>query len=356
MDTFGFLLHPLSISDVAKKYRIANKAPKLAARVLKRRPPFVLSEITGVQSINGAKARGWLVAVPLLPWQILELDEDYVIKKIVKAIKVAQKEGAKIVGLGAFTALVGDGGKKIAERAEIPVTTGNTFTVVTAIEGTRQAAGLMEIDLNQAKLAVVGASGSIGRLCAQILAHDVKEVRLVGRAETSLNEVARRITSENSTSVKVYTTVPEAIREADIIISVTGAVNSLIHPEDIKTGAVVCDVARPRDVSPRVAEVRDDVMVIDGGVVRVPGNVNLNFDLGLAPGLVEACIAETMILALEGKYESYTLGRNITLAKVKEMEKLAQKHGFKLAGLRRFERALTPEQIESIKHTALSKS
>ena len=98
IESFGFLIHPLTIEDVAKKYKIATKAPKLAARVLKRRPPFVLSEIEGLKSATGTKARGWFVAVPLLPWQILDADEAYAVKKIVKAVKVAQKEGAGIVG------------------------------------------------------------------------------------------------------------------------------------------------------------------------------------------------------------------------------------------------------------------
>ncbi|MFQ5574500.1 MAG: shikimate dehydrogenase [Terriglobia bacterium] len=356
IESFGFLVHPLTIEDVAKKYKIANKAPKLAARVLKRRPPFVLSEIEGLESETGARARGWFVAVPLLPWQILDADDAYAIKKIVKAVKVAHKEGAGLVGLGAFTALVGGGGRAVAEEAEIPVTTGNTYTVVTAIDGIREATRLMGTDLNTATLAVVGASGSIGRVCAQILAGEVKEVRLIGRDAGRLEEAAKIVGGGNTTPVRTFTDVQKGIAEADIVISVSSAADALIQPNDIKTGAVVCDVARPRDVSARVVEVRDDVMVIDGGVVSAPGNVRQNFDLGMPDGLVEACIAETMILALEGRYESYTLGRDISLEKVQEMEGLARKHGFKLAGLRRFERALTPDEIDRIKQTAFAKS
>ena len=45
-----------------------------------------------------------------------------------------------------------------------------------------------------------------------------------------------------------------------------------------------------------------------------------------------------MILALEQRYESFTLGRDLTVAQVEEISKLADKHGFKLAGFRSFER------------------
>jgi predicted amino acid dehydrogenase len=44
-------------------------------------------------------------------------------------------------------------------------------------------------------------------------------------------------------------------------------------PNTCSPGSVVCDVARPRDVSAMVAAVRDDILVIDGGMVDVPGPV-----------------------------------------------------------------------------------
>ncbi|MBC7345954.1 MAG: shikimate dehydrogenase, partial [Clostridia bacterium] len=70
------------------------------------------------------------------------------------------------------------------------------------------------------------------------------------------------------------------------------------------------------------------------------------------PGLALACMAETMILALERRWESFTLGREITLEQVEEIERLAKRHGFELAGFRSFERPVTPETIEAIRERA----
>lgn len=70
----------------------------------------------------------------------------------------------------------------------------------------------------------------------------------------------------------------------------------MIEPEHIKPGAVVCDVARPRDVSWRVHQQRDDVLVIEGGMVEVPCLVDFGFDFGFPPGKAFACMAETMAL------------------------------------------------------------
>ena len=349
MQTFAFLIHPLDIDDIAKKYKIAKRvSPKVVGQVVRRRPSFVISEIEGIHSKTGVKAKGWFIAVPLLPWQFSKLEEEYVVEKLAKACKVAKKEGAKIVGLGAFTAIAGGGGKALSEIVDIPVTTGNTYTTTTAIQGTMQAAKEMEIDTSKATLAVVGATGSIGQACVKVMAPDFNKTIIVGRDEDRLNELKDDISLPGGV-IEISTSVDNAVGRADVIVTVTGATGSVIKPSSIKSGAIICDVARPRDVSRKVSVERDDVLVIDGSIVKAPGDVNFNFDFGPPPGMCEGCVGETVILALEGRYENYTIGKNITVEKVKEMEMLADKHGFTLAGLRRHEKLITSGEIEKIK-------
>jgi hypothetical protein len=62
-----------------------------------------------------------------------------------------------------------------------------------------------------------------------------------------------------------------------------------------------------------------------------------------------ACMAETMALTLEQRYESFTLGKDIKLSQVLTIDKIAHKHGFKLSGFRSFERAITNKEINRIK-------
>ena len=64
---------------------------------------------------------------------------------------------------------------------------------------------------------------------------------------------------------------------------------------------------------------------------------------------------ETMILALEGRFENYTLGRNLTLEQVEEIGRLAKKHGFKLAGLRSFERPVSQTIFDIRRRAELKK-
>jgi fatty aldehyde-generating acyl-ACP reductase len=97
---------------------------------------------------------------------------------------------------------------------------------------------------------------------------------------------------------------------------------------------------------------RQDILVIDGGMVEVPGPVDFHFDFGFPPGKAYACMAETMALALEGRFEDYTLGKQITRAQVDEITAIAERHGFCLSGFRSFERPVTEEQIDSVRQKA----
>ena len=70
--------------------------------------------------------------------------------------------------------------------------------------------------------------------------------------------------------------------------------------------------------------------VINGGMVKFPGSADFWFDFGMPAGMAFACRAETMILALEDRQENFTLGREIDIEKVIEIEKMALKHGFEV--------------------------
>lgn len=352
MDTFAFLLHPLQTSDFARKFPLTKKMPAgFLERLLRVIPPLKVSHITGVRSTRG-HAEGWFVGCPLTAEQMLNLPESYVLNKIILAGRKAEKLGAKILGLGAFTSVVGDAGVTVARNLNIPVTTGNSYTVAMAIEGTREAARRMGVSLPASQIVVLGATGSIGAACVKILAKEARFLTLAARNERKLEKIAQQIYLTSGLSVGVTNKVKAALRNADIIVAVTSAVDSVIEAEDLKSGAIVCDVSRPRNVSRVVADKRDDILVIEGGIVEVPGDVKFNFDFGFPRQMAYACMAETMILALEGRYESFTLGRHITVRQIEIISELGRKHGFKLAGLRSFEQPVSDEAIESIKRNA----
>ncbi len=352
MGEFAFIIHPVSgAKDAARKYPVLRILPEaVLEQLLKRMSPKPVSEITGVRSRTGAEAHGWFVGCPLTPRQFLELPTEFVLEKISRAAQVAQDLGAKVVGLGAMTSVVGDAGITVDKSVDIAVTTGNSYTVWTAVEGAKQAAALMGTDVSNAQVAVMGATGSIGQVCVRMMADEARAITLIGRNEARLSDLAASVDGKAEIT---HTTDPHSgLREADIVITVTSAVDTVVPGEALKPGAVVCDVARPRDVSRKVERERPDVLVIEGGAVEVPGDVNFRFNFGFPPKTAYACMAETMILALEERYESYSLGRDLSIDRVREMAALAQKHGFKLAGFRSFEKQVTQEHIEAVRRAA----
>jgi fatty aldehyde-generating acyl-ACP reductase len=172
MHRFAFVIHPIDVKrDAARKYPIARYLPeRWVESLLKRKEPIVVSRITGVCSLTGAQTEGWFIGCPLSPRMMLSLPLEFVYQKIIRCGEIAQELGAEIIGLGAFTSVVGDGGITIAKNLKIAVTTGNSYTVATAIEGAVRAAELMGVPIGEATVAVVGATGSIGRTCALALA------------------------------------------------------------------------------------------------------------------------------------------------------------------------------------------
>ena len=360
---FAFIIHPLRISDFARRYPITRKLPeRLVELAFRPVPPRLMSHITGIRSATGARAEGWFIGLPLTPRTLLDSPLDFVYRRLIQCGRLAESLGAGVVGLGAFTKIVGDRGLTVANHLRIAVTTGNSYTAATAVEGALLAAQRMGLEPANITAAVIGATGSIGAVCSQILARSVGRLVLVARTREALEALQARLVpagpamtmtlGARRAEIAVETDVKAAVRTAEVILTVSSATDVLIEPEDLRPGAVVCDVARPRNVSRLVYERRDDVLVIDGGVIEIPGEVDFGFDFGFPPRTTEACVAETILLALERRYENFTLGRDITLSQVEEIAALARRHGFRLSGFRRFERAIGDDEVERIRRAA----
>ena len=355
MDTFAFIIHPIDPKrDVSRKF-------PLLGRLLNEKqinffstffPPVYISEITGITSqATGKEIKGWFIACPYTPKRMLELPEQTVYRKIIQTGRLAEKLGAQILGLGAFTSVVGDAGVTIANALDVSVTTGDSYTVMVAVDAIREAAKVMDIPLKTATAAVVGATGAIGQVCAELLADDVERLYLIGRRQDKLEELRDRLKAQTRCEL-IISTQMDVLKEAQLILTVTSAIQDVVRPEHLQPGSVVCDVARPRDVSAMVAAVRDDILVIDGGMVDVPGPVDFHFNFGFPAGKAYACMAETIALALEGRFEDFTLGKHLTRARVEEIDRIAKKHGFRLSGFRSFEKEVTTQQIEVVRRNA----
>jgi predicted amino acid dehydrogenase len=351
---FCFVIHPTSLEDVVRyEPGAVGKGRPIIEKILDWMPAYAAAHITGVRAPDGRETEGWFVASTFMPEQMLGLDREHVYGKILRAIDIGTELGAEVAGLGAFTGVVGDAGITLAERAPIAVTTGNSLTIAAGVASLLRGANEMDIDLPRATAVVVGATGSIGSACVALIAPHVAHVVLVARNLTRLRKMHEAIADRLPCSSSYTTDLRAAVPRGELVLTATSSTQEIVEPEDLQIGAVVCELSLPHNVARRVAHERPDVLVTEGGNMRVPGTPRFarvrepgrDFDLGLPPATALACMSETMVLALEGRCEPYTLGRGINLDKVREIDALAERAGFSLADMRAFDLPISREQI-----------
>ncbi len=352
LNRFAFVIHPLNVRFIHqhKLFRWTRYLPdQLVERVAAYMPPLYLSRITGGQSpTTGQRIEGHLISLAATPRQMMAHGERFTYDRLNRAAKIAERRGARIMGLGAFTSVVGDAGITVAHESDIAITSGNSLTVAATLEAAKQAVIKMGAsDLTQGKVMVIGATGSIGSVCSRLIAQAIYDVVLVSIEPERLIQLKRQIQEETpGARVAIATRADELLPQCDLIITATSAFGQrIIDISKCKPGAVICDVARPADINPAEAALRPDVLVIESGEVLIPGNIDFGYDIGLPPGTAYACLAETALLAMEGRFEDYTLGRNISVERVKEIYRLFKKHDFQIAGLRSFDEFITDEDL-----------
>ena len=354
VNRFAFVIHPLSVRFIHKHpiFRWTRVLPDtLVERAAAHIPPIYVSRVVGIESpATGQQVEGLLLSLGGTPRELMRHDPAFVYRRLIRASRMAERWGARLMGLGAFTSVVGDAGITVAQKADIAITSGNSLTVAATLETAKEAAVKMGHELSEAHegtVMVIGATGSIGSVCSRLLAQAIHDVILVAPRPEKLIALKRTIADESPQArVTISTTADDYVGTADLIVTTTSAVGQkIIDITKCKPGAVICDIARPPDVTEEEAALRPDVLVIESGEILLPGEPDYGYDIGLPPGVAYACLAETALLAMEGRFEDYTLGRNIEVERVKEIYRLFKKHGLQLSGLRSHGEFLTDDDI-----------
>jgi len=348
---FAFVIHPLSVDFIFNHPRLKylRFLPKrLVEWGMAQVRPMYLSRITGIRSpATGREVEGYLLGLGATPRELMRRKPGFTYRRLIVASRMAQRLGAKIMGLGAFTKVVGDAGMTVAYKSDIAITSGNSLTVAATLEAAKQAVIKMGGRTDKGRAVVIGATGSIGSVCSRLIAQAIRDVVLVAPRPEKLIALKETIEAETpGAHVTIATDASPHLGEADLVITTTTAIGQkVIDVLALKPGCVVCDVARPPDVREEDAALRPDVLVIEAGEILLPGEPDFGFDIGLPPGVAYACLAEAALLAMEGRFENFTLGRNIEMEKVKEIYRLFKKHGLQLEGLRSFGRYVSDEEI-----------
>jgi predicted amino acid dehydrogenase len=368
VNRFAFVIHPLSREQLKMQKSIAvasDMTPPFFMDMIEKSvayaPPWIYSKVTGIVSPTGVEAEGWLITLAGTPKQMLSHSPEFTYKKLLQAAKMAKRMGAQIMGLGAFTKVVGDAGATVSKLAPLPVTTGNSYSASGALWAATDASkrlGFLEKpapgEKIQGKAMVIGATGAIGSVCCRLLAKAFSEVYLIDIRDARLLALRESILKETpDVNVTISTRADKFLPHMDVIVTATSAAGKkILDIMKVKPGCVITDVARPLDLSPEDVALRPDVLVIESGEIELPGDPQMK-DIGLPPRVTYACLAETIVLALEGRFEPFTVGRNIEWKKVREIYRLGLKHGMKLAAISGVNGVFTEEDIAKVRELAL---
>jgi fatty aldehyde-generating acyl-ACP reductase len=337
---FALLGHPASyehMCDLFLHFRPDYSRDKLknhkatVAKLFEWTPSYATKTPLTIMSDSRQQLSGRLIICTFLPEMIRsprQIVNAY--QKTLAGCRLGKELGAKIVGLGGFTSIVsGSQGETLAPEVGIAVTSGNSLTAALALAQLDCLVNRLGWDPSSRTVAVLGATGDIGRACALALAPRARRIILVARNEAKLFALRDELPVGPEVSV---TTDVHFATQASVVVAATSATQPILAEADLAPGTLVCDIGYPKNLS-YAPEPRSDLLVISGGLARMPFELGITYYTQLpAPTLMYGCFAEAIILALDGRYESFSVGQGrITPEKMDLILARALAHGFRPA-------------------------
>lgn len=347
---FGFLAHPVG-SGQQNLIRSAGLAAELLGdragwpAAPSPRTHLRVPMLQTVVSPTGARAEGDVRYLPYTAEDMLRR-HDTALDVVTEEVRALAADGAAIVGLGGATAIVGDRGQRVADAVDVAVTSGNSLTAYAAYQTARQVTELLGLDPTETRMTVVGYPGSIGLVVTRLLLADGYPVDVVHRrGASSRDSLLRHLDPQVHDRVTLIPDPVIAYQRGQIFVAASST-GGLIDPQRLRPGTVVVDVALPRDV-PRPPRNRPDILILDGGLVSTVESAALRVDdREVAPTrLLNGCLAETLVLALEGRAECWSLGRELSPQRVREIGELARRHGLHPTPLASYGRAIRVQDV-----------
>ena len=345
---FAFILHPIDIYDAVKKYAFAKFLHKNIIHWWSRFFwPVIGCRVEGLQDLSGNKVDGWIVACPFTTRHMIR-NSRLAKCKVMQTIRFAEKIGAEVIGLGAFTSIVTDSGLATLGKTRSYITTGNAYSAAIAIENATTLLQKVGKDIKNATVAVVGGAGSVGTGCSKVLARKSRKLIIVDKHKQKLDKLVNSLEAEGfdifGTSQISY------IKDADAVIVVTSAPGAIIRPSHLKEGAIVVDAAQPKNVARRILSQRSDIIVVESAIVYVPG-LHYELNIGVRNNEALGCFAEVMILSVFNRNNHFSLGE-VREEEIYKISEKAKKLGFKLAEYRNSQGFLKEEDIYKIRSLA----
>jgi fatty aldehyde-generating acyl-ACP reductase len=301
-------------------------------------PPFRGGEING--TFNGKKIKCAIISVPITPQGLEKCTSNpkrvsYARSRILQAAKLADKMGAKTIGLGETLASLTDHGKKLQKECPgMNITTGHAFTTYFMNEWTKFVAKKAEIDLGNSPVTIIGANGSIGSSMIEMLLHEgVSNLRLHDKEKmVGALEIRRKEILKNYPNVRVEITggnaeLRNACKGSRIVLVAASAPEPFIRSKDLDPETFIINDSQPPSIT------RVEARKADSTTLWVVGALPEGFINTLDSGLVNTadwtCALEVIALEMEGSEVFETVGP-VTPERVMKAGEIAHKFGIGL--------------------------
>jgi predicted amino acid dehydrogenase len=136
--------------------------------------------------------------------------------------------------------------------------------------------------------------------------------------------------------VEIATRLEQFTSEASIVICAASLASPSLLLGHISPEAIICDAGYPKNLKPGAQLSRATVFF--GGLGQIEGGLSFSPDFSGVlnrhpfPDVAHGCLLEGMVLALERRFEPFSRGRGfITRKRVQQIEKIAERHGIRLA-------------------------
>ena len=261
-------------------------------------------------------------------------------RKVLSAMELAQKNGIDITALGGFTSIIFENFNLLKEQQIRSTTlewerftTGNTHTAWVICRQVETNAPKLGIDLSQARVAVIGATGDIGSAVCRWLSQrtGVKELLLVARQPQPLLDLQQELGGGRILKLE------EALPEADVVVWVASLPQTLsIDAASLKSPCLMIDGGYPKNLDTKASG--DGIHVLKGGIVEFFSDITWQMmemaEMDNPKRQMFACFAEAILLEFEGIHTNFSWGRNnISLDKMDLIGAASLRHGFQALGL-----------------------
>lgn len=353
---FGFISHLFLHSEAVNRGIHPDQIPCEISSIptdqeikeIIREKKIIKSKSTiNVMTANGAQCKGKVFILPLTPTLIFN-DQLHAIKTVALACDIAKEWGADIIGLGLINAKLGRRGVEIQNIVDPPLTTGDSYLIYCAYLALQKIIELYSIDVSREIITIYGFPSTVGEILTEKLVSMGLQVKLLVKKTKFILKFADKIKEQYSIDL----ILSEEINQNNRLLFTAGSGMQIFDINRLIPGTIVIDISFPRNIPVNTRP--DDILVVDGGMITLPpDSVYPNPENEMNTKTVFSCIGESSILALSGRKESFSLGRNISLKKVNEIGSLGEQYNFYLDKLYSFGRPLDPEKIKKFSHMFL---